>query len=104
MAQATETQSGRGSLVGTMIGVVTSDKRDKTRSVDVNYSDMHKKYGKYLRRSTRYQVHDEGNASKLGDTGRNCSLPSDEQDQDLPSCQSCQRQVTVINRTKACVV
>lgn len=68
MAQATETQSGRGSLVGTMIGVVTSDKRDKTRSVDVNYSDMHKKYGKYLRRSTRYQVHDEGNASKLGDT------------------------------------
>ncbi|HAI12208.1 MAG TPA: 30S ribosomal protein S17 [Phycisphaerales bacterium] len=68
MAQTTETQTGRGPLVGTLVGVVTSDKRDKTRSVDVNYSDKHAKYGKYLRRSTRYQVHDENNIAKLGDT------------------------------------
>ena len=68
MAQATETQTGRGPLVGTLIGVVTSDKRDKTCSVEVSYSDKHEKYGKYIRRSTRYQVHDEENAAKLGDT------------------------------------
>lgn len=68
MAQATETQSGRGPLVGTLIGVVTSDKRDKTRTVEVSYSSRHEKYGKYIRRSTRYQVHDENNAAKLGDT------------------------------------
>lgn len=68
MAQATETQTGRGPLVGTLVGVVTSDKRDKTRTVEVNYSVKHEKYGKYIRRSTKYQVHDEANAAKLGDT------------------------------------
>jgi len=68
MAQLNETQTGRGPLVGTLNGVVTSDKRDKTCSVEVKYSIKHPKYGKYLRRSTRYQVHDQDNAAKLGDT------------------------------------
>lgn len=67
MAQATETTTGRGPLVGTMIGTVTSDKRDKTRTVKVSYSLKHEKYGKFIRRSTTYQVHDEKNEAKLGD-------------------------------------
>jgi small subunit ribosomal protein S17 len=54
-------------LRGTQLGVVTSAKRNKTRTVAVAYQVRHPKYGKYLRRQTRYQVHDEGNTSKLGD-------------------------------------
>ncbi|MCA9289827.1 MAG: 30S ribosomal protein S17 [Phycisphaerales bacterium] len=49
------------------IGVVESDARDKTRTVSINYSVKHPKYGKYIRRRTRLHVHDEGNASKVGD-------------------------------------
>src|SRR5690606_34355314 len=45
----------------TIIGVVTSDKRDKTRTVAVDYQQRHPKYGKYLRRQAKYQVHDEKN-------------------------------------------
>ena len=49
------------------IGIVQSDKRDKTRSVAVSYSVKHPKYGKYMRRRTVLQVHDEGNVSAAGD-------------------------------------
>ena len=54
-------------LLGKQIGVVTSDKRDKTRTVKVNYQIKHPKYGKYLKRSQTFQVHDENNESKAGD-------------------------------------
>ena len=60
------TQTGRAQT-GTKIGVVTSDKRDKTRTVAIDFQVRHPKYGKYLKRQTKFQVHDEGNASKLGD-------------------------------------
>lgn len=59
--------AARKSLKGTKVGVVTSDKRDKTRTVAVDYSVQHSKYGKYLRRSTQYQVHDPSNDSHAGD-------------------------------------
>jgi small subunit ribosomal protein S17 len=49
-------------------GVVESDKRDKTRTVVVRYQARHPKYGKYMRRKTVIQAHDEGNTSKTGDT------------------------------------
>lgn len=52
---------------GTRVGVVESDKRHQTRKVVVNYMSQHPKYGKYIRQRTVLQVHDEGNASKLGD-------------------------------------
>lgn len=52
----------------TLIGVVTSDKADKTRRVDVERLSKHPIYGKYLRRRTVCYVHDEKNESKLGDT------------------------------------
>ena len=57
----------RKPLTGTLIGVVTSDKRDKTRTVTVAYQVRHSKYGKYLKRQSRYHVHDAQNASKSGD-------------------------------------
>lgn len=49
------------------VGVVTSDARDKTRKVAISFSAKHPKYGKYIRRRTVLNVHDEENASKNGD-------------------------------------
>ena len=52
---------------GARIGVVESDKRDKTRKVVVRYQAKHPKYGKYVQRRTILHVHDESNDSRLGD-------------------------------------
>ena len=49
------------------IGVVDSDRRDKTRTVVIARSMKHSKYGKYLRRRTVLHVHDEANESRRGD-------------------------------------
>jgi small subunit ribosomal protein S17 len=50
------------------VGVVESDRRDKTRKVAIRYSVKHPKYGKYVRRRTILHVHDEQNTSRRGDT------------------------------------
>ena len=52
----------------TITGIVTSDKMQKTRSVQVMRMERHAKYGKYLRRHTTYKVHDEAEVSHVGDT------------------------------------
>ncbi|MEO1129553.1 MAG: 30S ribosomal protein S17 [Planctomycetota bacterium] len=52
---------------GARIGIVESDKRDKTRKVVVQFVSKHPKYGKYLRKRTTLHVHDEQNESRLGD-------------------------------------
>ncbi|MBL0920958.1 MAG: 30S ribosomal protein S17 [Phycisphaerales bacterium] len=49
------------------VGVVASDKRDKSRKVVVTFSAKHPKYGKYIRRETALHVHDEKNESRAGD-------------------------------------
>ena len=49
------------------IGVVTSDKTDKTRRVEIPRLVRHPRYGKYVRRKTICRVHDENNESGLGD-------------------------------------
>jgi small subunit ribosomal protein S17 len=49
------------------IGIVESDARDKTRKVVIAYSARHPKYGKYIKRRTVLQVHDESNESHKGD-------------------------------------
>jgi small subunit ribosomal protein S17 len=53
-----------------IIGRVVSDKADKTRTVLVERRVRHPLYGKFIRRSTRLYVHDEGNESRVGDTVR----------------------------------
>jgi small subunit ribosomal protein S17 len=52
----------------TEIGVVASDKMNKTRRVVVERLVPHTKYGKMLRRRTVCHAHDEANASHVGDT------------------------------------
>ena len=54
-------------LIGTKVGVVVSDKRDKTRTVAIEYQAKHTKYGKYLARTAKYHVHDPENAASKGD-------------------------------------
>jgi small subunit ribosomal protein S17 len=75
MNVASETHSGEA--VGTnqrgkikrreLIGVVTSDKMQKTRVVLVERRLSHAKYGKYMTSRTKYKAHDEKNEYKTGD-------------------------------------
>ncbi|OHB17553.1 MAG: 30S ribosomal protein S17 [Parcubacteria group bacterium RIFCSPHIGHO2_01_FULL_45_26] len=48
-------------------GVVVSDKMDKTRVVEVSSIRKHPLYGKYIKRTKRFKVHDQENAHKVGD-------------------------------------
>jgi small subunit ribosomal protein S17 len=63
----TATQANRA-LLRKIIGIVASDKGDKTIKVVVNYQTRHEKYGKYLKRRTVLHAHDEQNQAKEGDT------------------------------------
>jgi small subunit ribosomal protein S17 len=49
------------------VGVVTSDKMNKTRVVTVERRLAHAKYAKYMTSRTRYKAHDEKNEYKVGD-------------------------------------
>src|SRR5579885_589965 len=51
-----------------LVGVVTSDKMNKTRRVEVPRLVKHQRYGKYVKRRTVCHVHDEKNESHTGDT------------------------------------
>ena len=51
----------------TLIGIVVSDKCEKTRRVDIERRFSHAKYGKIVRRKTVCHVHDENNESQVGD-------------------------------------
>lgn len=51
----------------TEIGVVTSDKMDKTRRVELERLVPHPKYGKYQKRRTICHAHDEENLTHVGD-------------------------------------
>src|SRR3954467_8005956 len=51
-----------------VIGVVTSDKMNKSRRVEIERLGPQKRYGKLMRRRTVCHVHDENNDSHEGDT------------------------------------
>jgi small subunit ribosomal protein S17 len=51
----------------TMVGTVVSDRMEKTRVVLVQRLVKHPLYQKYIRKRSRYKVHDEKNACHLGD-------------------------------------
>lgn len=52
------------------IGVVVSDARDKTVTVEVRDSKRHPKYGKTVPVRTKFHAHDEENDARVGDTVR----------------------------------
>jgi len=49
------------------IGVVFSDKMDKTVVVRVERYAQHKKYGKILKLRKKFKAHDEKNEARIGD-------------------------------------
>ena len=67
MADETTQQKERGTR-RVAVGVVTSDKMNKTRRVEIPRLVKHQRYGKYIRRRTICHVHDEANESRQGDT------------------------------------
>ena len=54
----------------TRVGVVTSDKSDKTVTVSVERTFAHPLYGKRVARTKKYHAHDEGNEYRIGDVVR----------------------------------
>jgi small subunit ribosomal protein S17 len=69
---ATETEAKTNNpqrpLLRKIIGVVASDKADKTIKVVVDYQMRHPKYGKYLKRRTVLHAQDDANEAREGDT------------------------------------
>lgn len=52
------------------IGLVTSNKMDKTITVAVERKVKHPIYGKFLKKTTKFHAHDEHNQCGAGDTVR----------------------------------
>jgi small subunit ribosomal protein S17 len=52
------------------IGVVTSDKMEKSVVVAVERKVKHEKYGKFVKKTTKFVAHDEKNECNIGDTIR----------------------------------
>lgn len=61
--EADKTRSFRRKLVG----VVTSNKMQKTVVVEVNRYSRDRVYKKYVKRQTKYKAHDEKNEYRIGD-------------------------------------
>ena len=51
----------------TRVGIVTSDKMDKTITVSVGEHVKHPLYGKIMKRPYKLKAHDEENAAHTGD-------------------------------------
>ncbi|MDD2647552.1 MAG: 30S ribosomal protein S17 [Eubacteriales bacterium] len=54
----------------TRVGVVVSDKMDKTIVVSIKTRVRHPLYGKIMNRTTKLKAHDENNECGIGDTVR----------------------------------
>jgi small subunit ribosomal protein S17 len=54
----------------TRIGVVSSNKAEKTISVSVERKVKHPIYGKFVKKTTKFMAHDELNQCSIGDTVR----------------------------------
>lgn len=54
----------------TKLGIVSSNKMDKTITVNVERKVKHPIYGKFLKKTTKFHAHDEKNECSIGDTVR----------------------------------
>ncbi len=64
--ETTETRNLRKEKIGT----VTSNKMEKSIVVMVERKVKHAKYGKFIKKSTKFMAHDEKNECGIGDTVR----------------------------------
>ncbi len=61
------TSKSSGSRRQALIGTVVGDKMDKTITVAVERTYMHRLYQRYMKRTSKYAVHDERNECGVGD-------------------------------------
>lgn len=54
-------------MAHTLVGIVTSDKRDKTITVSIMNRETHPLYRKQFTKTRNYTAHDENNIAKTGD-------------------------------------
>lgn len=57
----------RQKIIRTLTGIVVSDKMNKSATVTVERRVKHPKYGKFVKRSTKFHIHDEQNLCREGD-------------------------------------
>jgi small subunit ribosomal protein S17 len=69
VSQNSPTEAERGDRK-VRVGVVVSDKMDKTVVVRIDRQVRHALYGKTIKRSSKLSAHDEANDAHLGDTVR----------------------------------
>ncbi len=75
------------------VGVVVSDKMDKSIVVAVKRKVKHPIYGKFVNKTTKFHAHDESNTCNTGDTVRICETRP-------LSKTKCWRLVEIIERAK----
>lgn len=51
-----------------LIGIIVSDKMDKSAVVQIERFVQHRVYKKFMKRYKKYHAHDEKNECKIGDT------------------------------------
>jgi small subunit ribosomal protein S17 len=56
-----------------LLGIVISDKMQKTIVVRIMHKSKHPTYGRTIKRYNKFKVHDEKNQAKTGDTVRICA-------------------------------
>ncbi|MBR2695519.1 30S ribosomal protein S17 [Candidatus Saccharibacteria bacterium] len=54
-------------MAHTLVGIVSSDKRDKTITVSIENRETHPLYRKQYTKTRKYTAHDENNEAHLGD-------------------------------------
>ena len=54
----------------TKIGVVTSNRMEKTVTVEIERKVKHPIYGKFVKKTTKFHAHDEKNEASIGDVVR----------------------------------
>ncbi len=69
-AQRNETDTVQRNSRKTRVGMVVSDKMQKTVVVSIERRVQHPVYGKMVRRTKKLKAHDEQNEAKTGDTVR----------------------------------
>ena len=69
-AQKNESETMQRNSRKTRVGMVVSDKMQKTVVVSIERRVQHPVYGKMVRRTKKLKAHDEENQAKTGDTVR----------------------------------
>jgi len=70
MTNSNQTAAPARNARKTRLGIVVSDKMQKTVVVRIERRFAHPRYGKMMKRSMKVKAHDEANDAKTGDTVR----------------------------------